>query len=201
MVFASGMVLGMSRTVELDERMLLALAHPLRLRLLGRLRSEGPATASQLAHRVGESSGLTSYHLRKLAEVGLVAEDVERGTRRDRWWQASHEGTTWSTGDFIGNPEAHRASVALRKEILRWQWRLLHQWLAEEGGWDRAWVDAAGVSDTVLTLTPTAARSLTEEIWAVVTRYRDNPPPDDAADTSRVVWLSHLVPFRGELPL
>jgi len=32
-----------------------ALAHPLRMRLLGTLRREGPATASQLAAALGES--------------------------------------------------------------------------------------------------------------------------------------------------
>ena len=42
---------------------------------------------------------------------------------------------------------------------------------------------------------------MTEEIWAVVQRYRDNPAPSDATDAARVVWFHHLVPIRGELPL
>src|SRR3954451_23671612 len=95
-----------------DPEALEALAHPLRGRLLGLLRADGPATASGLAERVGESSGVTSYHLRKLAEVGFVEEDQERGTRRERWWRAAHTSTSWSPSDFLGNPEAHRASVS-----------------------------------------------------------------------------------------
>jgi DNA-binding transcriptional ArsR family regulator len=67
-----------------------ALAHPLRLRLLEVLR-EGPATASGLARALGESSGATSYHLRVLAGVGLVAEEPERGNGRERWWRRPDE--------------------------------------------------------------------------------------------------------------
>jgi DNA-binding transcriptional ArsR family regulator len=185
----------------LDERSLNAMAHPLRMRLLVILRSDGPATATRLAERVGESSGLTSYHLRKLAEVGLVAEDADRGTKRERWWRAAHELTQWSPSTFLGNPQAHQATVSIRREIYRWQWRLLEQWLARENEWDKAWVDAAGVSDSLLTLTPESARAMSTEIWAVIQRYRDNPAPAEASDAARVVWFQHLVPIDGELPL
>ncbi|HEU4422846.1 MAG TPA: winged helix-turn-helix domain-containing protein [Pilimelia sp.] len=186
-----------------DERALGALAHPLRLRLLGLLRADGPATATRLAERVRESSGVTSYHLRKLAEVGLVAEDRDRGTRRERWWRSVHQATQWSAADFLGNPEAHRLSVSMRREIQRWHWRLLEQWLAEESEWDKAWVDVAGSSDNLLVMTPDSLRDMTAEIAAVVQRYRDAPPSDtaDAADAARVVWLQHAIPVRGELPL
>lgn len=187
-----------------DEGALAVLAHPLRLRLLGLLRSDGPATASGLAARVRESSGVTSYHLRKLADVGLVEEDEGRGTRRERWWRSAHEGTSFSAADFLGNPEAHRASISMRREIHRWQQRMLEQWLAEESEWDSAWVDAAGSSDDLLWLTPSQAKAMTEEIWAVVQRYRQAGGRDDPgrdADAERVVWLEHLIPVRGELPL
>lgn len=178
-----------------------ALAHPLRVRLLRILRADGPATASGLAARVHESSGLTSYHLRKLADVGLVEEDTGRGTRRERWWRSVHEVTTWSPADALGDPEAHRASVNVRREVYRWQWRLLEQWLSEEDEWDRAWVDAAGPSDDLLLLTPDQLRAMSKEIWAVVQRYRDQPPRDADEEVARVVWLQHTVPVRGELPL
>jgi DNA-binding transcriptional ArsR family regulator len=62
------------------------LAHPLRLQLLHVLREDGPATATQLARRLGESSGSTSYHLRALYRAGMV-EEAERRNGRERWWQ------------------------------------------------------------------------------------------------------------------
>jgi DNA-binding transcriptional ArsR family regulator len=66
------------------------LAHPLRLQLLHVLRAEGPATATQLARRLGESSGSTSYHLRALHRAGFV-EETERRNGRERWWQRTTE--------------------------------------------------------------------------------------------------------------
>jgi len=63
-----------------------ALAHPLRLQLLQALQAESPATASQLARRLGQSSGATSYHLRALHRAGMV-EEAEQRNGRERWWQ------------------------------------------------------------------------------------------------------------------
>ena len=65
-----------------------AMAHPLRLRLIGALRKEGPATASMLARMLYESSGATSYHLRILAKYGFVEDEHERNRGRERWWRA-----------------------------------------------------------------------------------------------------------------
>src|SRR6476660_9635055 len=63
-----------------------AMAHPLRLQILGLL-VEGPSTASRLGRRLGESSGSMSYHLRMLARAGAVVEDAALGNRRERWWR------------------------------------------------------------------------------------------------------------------
>src|SRR6476646_9566975 len=63
-----------------------ALAQPVRLQLLQVLQAEGPATASQLGRRLGESSGATSYHLRALHRAGMV-EEAEQRNGRERWWQ------------------------------------------------------------------------------------------------------------------
>ena len=188
-----------------DAAALEALAHPLRGKLLGLLRSDGPATASRLAARVGESSGVTSYHLRKLAEVGFVEEDVERGTKRERWWRSVHTATDWSPADFLGNPEAHRASVRLRREWYRWQQRLLDRWMEEEQEWDPEWVDVATSADDLLVLTSSEADALRTELWDVVQRHRDTAiaqgrePGVEGAE--RVVVLFHTVPIRGEWPL
>ena len=77
--------------VHLDRAALRMLAHPLRSRLLAELRQHGAATATSLAARLQTNSGATSYHLRKLAEVGVV-EDRGEGTGRSRIWTASTSG-------------------------------------------------------------------------------------------------------------
>ena len=55
-----------------DADALKALAHPLRMALLGALVTEGPLTASQAAALLSESPSNCSWHLRKLAEHGFV---------------------------------------------------------------------------------------------------------------------------------
>ena len=55
------------KDVTLDPRTLRGLAHLMRVRILTSLREGGPATATGLAARLGESTGSTSYHLRQLA--------------------------------------------------------------------------------------------------------------------------------------
>ena len=57
-----------------DPRALRAMAHPIRLELVGLLRTHGPLTATKAAALLGESSGSTSFHLRQLAKYGLVEE-------------------------------------------------------------------------------------------------------------------------------
>ena len=95
-----------------DGRQVRVLAHPLRMRLLGSLRIDGPATATALAEKLGTNTGATSYHLRQLAEVGLVTEDPDRGTSRQRWWQAAHDISHFDPTDFDDDPDA-RAAVAV----------------------------------------------------------------------------------------
>lgn len=77
----------------LDTRSLRAIAHPVRVRILGLLREEGPSTATRLAAQLRLNSGATSYHLRQLAAYDLIVEDTERGSARDRWWRAAHPST------------------------------------------------------------------------------------------------------------
>ncbi|MEU0597639.1 helix-turn-helix domain-containing protein, partial [Streptomyces sp. NPDC006393] len=55
-----------------------ALAHPLRMKLYRLLFVTGTATASHLAEQVDEAVSLVSYHLRKLAEHGLIEEAEPR---------------------------------------------------------------------------------------------------------------------------
>ncbi|HEY3955792.1 MAG TPA: winged helix-turn-helix domain-containing protein [Streptosporangiaceae bacterium] len=64
------------------------LANPLRRRILGHLQQHREANSTSLAHALGESTGTTSYHLRKLAEQGFVEEIPEKSGGRERWWRA-----------------------------------------------------------------------------------------------------------------
>ena len=64
------------------------LANPLRRRILSHLQQHQEANSTSLARALGESTGTTSYHLRKLAEQGFVEEIPEKSGGRERWWRA-----------------------------------------------------------------------------------------------------------------
>ncbi|MEV3859691.1 helix-turn-helix domain-containing protein [Streptomyces sp. NPDC050095] len=59
--------------------------HPLRIALLDLLAEWGTVTSSQAAARLGQSSGLCSFHLRRLAEHGLIEEASHNGGRVRPW--------------------------------------------------------------------------------------------------------------------
>ena len=63
------------------------LTHPVRLRILNYLRHYREANSTSVARALGESTGTTSYHLRKLAELHLIEEIPERSAGRERWWR------------------------------------------------------------------------------------------------------------------
>jgi DNA-binding transcriptional ArsR family regulator len=182
-----------------DPEALRALAHPLRGRLLAALRLDGPATASMLGRRYGESSGATSYHLRMLARYGFVEDDPARRRGRERWWRAAHEFTEWSPAGFLdaepGEGEAARQFMRrVVADYTRWQAR----WIDELERWDGDWREASEMSDIALRLTPAQLKSLRDELLATIFRYRDAGP--DGEDAERVMVLLQAFPQRGELP-
>ncbi|MFC0430497.1 helix-turn-helix domain-containing protein [Kutzneria buriramensis] len=156
--------------IRLDARTLRALAHPLRIRLLGLLRGEGPATATGLAQRVGETSGTTSWHLRQLAEHGFIEEDAERGNKRERWWKASYESTELRMEDFRGDTESAGALAAYLYEIASGAYRRMTTFLADD--WSDAWRESFVMSDQDLPLTPAELKAMRTELHDVVNKYR-----------------------------
>jgi DNA-binding transcriptional ArsR family regulator len=72
----------------LDLEALRLLAQPVRLRIQAQLQ-HGPANATTLARALGESTGLTSHHLRRLAKHGFIEEVPELARGRERWWRSA----------------------------------------------------------------------------------------------------------------
>ena len=180
--------------IRLDPRSLRGIAHPLRVRMLGLLREHGPATATGLAARLGQSTGATSYHLRQLASYGFVVEDVERGVGRERWWRAAHQRTTLDHDTVTRSPadaEAYLRAVAASyaDQVERW----LDEGLPAATGLDP---ECGTLSDWRLRLTPAEAADLHAEVFALVDRYRrDDPDIAAPPDAEPVVLQVQLMPF------
>ena len=142
-----------------------ALSHPVRLRMLGLLRAEGPATATSLAVRLGINSGATSYHLRQLHQHGFVVDDPERGNARERWWQAAHQSTMTETPR---NADERAAQDAFLQAVAVVQTELLQRAVEEHELLPEPWREASRFSDWMVRLTPRKAAALVAAMEALV---------------------------------
>ncbi|MFH8788448.1 ArsR/SmtB family transcription factor [Streptomyces roseoverticillatus] len=177
----------------LDAKGLRALAHPVRVQLVGLLRVYGPSTATRLAERLGVASGATSYHLRQLADAGFVVEDTGRGNARERWWRAVHQ-VTRIEGDDLAEQEPE-AMLGFLQGVAAGHTLRAQLATAAYPGLPRPWREAFDMSDWMLRLTPQEAVELGGELRAVVERYRQHAPGADApADTERVSLILQLLP-------
>jgi DNA-binding transcriptional ArsR family regulator len=173
---------------DLDLATLKALSHPLRVRLWDLLVVGGPATSTTLAKQTGESTGATSYHLRRLAAHGLVEEIPDRGTGRERWWRpASGALRVRGAGEEYESPSGGEVVRAFGS-----QWATLRQGslgrfhervIARTEPDD--WVDASTDSTSFAYLTIGELQAMTDELAAVLDRYagagksgEDRPGPE-----------------------
>jgi DNA-binding transcriptional ArsR family regulator len=157
-----------------------ALAHPVRYRIWELLR-EGPATASQLARRLGESRGSMSYHLRMMGSTGAIVEDEELGTRRERWWRRPDGPVIApSPADVEGRAIIERMTAVLlaRDEDVRR--RFVTAEVSDE------WQEGAFLGNWYLELTPQQADELGRRLFLVVDELRRDPPRSPGAEQTLV---------------
>ncbi|MFD2690325.1 ArsR/SmtB family transcription factor [Streptomyces phyllanthi] len=179
----------------LDARSLRGLAHPLRMALLNALRRGGPATASQLAEKLGESSGATSYHLRQLATHGFVEDAPEHGKGRERWWKAVHVGVRFDGALFKDpNPAVRGAADLFMHEVATTHSREIATWIGNRGDWPDNWTDSSDMSDWTLRLTPELSRELSGRMHELVEEYRARYANTDAPGAETVRVHTHLFP-------
>jgi DNA-binding transcriptional ArsR family regulator len=158
-----------------------ALSHPTRLKILKRLRLQGPATATVLAGELGLNTGATSYHLRQLADHGFVEEDTDRGDARDRWWKAAHQSTRANLDEQRSEEEADTAEAYLRTVALMYTETLM-QYAAEHRFLPQPWKDASTTSDWNLRLTPPQARELVDTLASLIDSWADRETVADDAE-------------------
>jgi DNA-binding transcriptional ArsR family regulator len=181
----------MKRELEIrDPSALRALAHPLRIRLLGLLRREGALTASEAGRRLGESSGSTSYHLRQLARYDLV-EEAGIGHGRERPWRATALFTSWP--DVPDTPELEAASQEFSRFLLGRYVERLEQWIDRRPGEPVEWREAAAFGDTTLYLTSEELAALRDRLGDLAEPYLDRlTRPELRPDGARVISFLRL---------
>jgi DNA-binding transcriptional ArsR family regulator len=179
--------------IQLDSHALLVLAHPLRARLLSELRLHGASTATTLAARLATNTGATSYHLRKLAEVGLV-EETGQGRGKQRFWAAAQRTHGWQDADVEGDPDGQAASNWLRQHYWRSYLDTVGRWEEVRAGWPLEWRDAIGMSDFLLTVSPAQLRDLTDELTEVVSRHAARAEAEPAEGRQRISIFWQTLP-------
>lgn len=175
------------RDVVIDHAVLRALSHPMRNQLVGLLRRYGPSTATALAARLGVNSGATSYHLRQLADAGLIVEDDTQGNGRERWWKSAHRSTYFNQELFESEPELAGAYLRGNAQVYA---ESMVRFIDEIPSLPRAWQRAADMSDYAFHLTPQQLTTMLEEVEAVLGRYRtDEEGPHPRGSRSVTVQL------------
>ncbi|MEV4432864.1 helix-turn-helix domain-containing protein [Streptomyces sp. NPDC049585] len=160
-----------------DVEALRVLAHPMRQKIEQCLR-KGPANSASLARELGESTGLTSYHLRRMAEHGFIEEVPELARGRERWWRAV-------PGDRRYPPYS-RQSPAMREALTQMHRLNLAELVEEARKFENArdtlgpWADAAIFSRATLRVDPARLAEFFEEYVALLQRY-SAPAPASAS--------------------
>ena len=157
--------------VTLDAVAVRVLAHPLRSRLLSRLRTGGPATATDLATALKTNTGATSYHLRRLEAVGLVT-DTGEGEGKRRLWRASTDYHSWTNSAFRDDEDTATALDWLQRDYVRQLAQKAERWLDAAPNWPAEWVDVCGLNDTFVTVTPEQMHQLNGRLDALLAEYR-----------------------------
>ncbi len=178
------------RQTELsDPRALRALAHPVRMQLVGLLRTKGPLTATQAAEHVGESPSSCSFHFRQLAKWGLV-EPAEGGKGRERPWQATAVFTNWQMAPVSG--EGADARIALDRVVVQTYVDLIGRWFDRRPSEPPQWLAVSGVGDMILNVTAEELQALEDGIDALMEPYLHGVravPPEGA----RLVTFVHAL--------
>ena len=164
-----------------DPAVLDALAHPVRLDVLGYLMSAGPATASQCARAVGDTPSNCSYHLRVLATHGLVEPD-DSGDGRSRPWRATLTGFSIDVQD----PDAEVGAGRLLAAEVELDHHLVREHLRGRDDVPEVWREVDTHASYGLALSPAELAEVVRRIDDVVRPYLQPTRTDAPADAEHV---------------
>jgi DNA-binding transcriptional ArsR family regulator len=161
-----------------DPRVLRAIAHPVRTRILGEVYAAGHLRAADVADVLGIPANQASFHLRQLAKYGLVeaAPELARDGR-DRVWKPVGGGSISLEVEEMEKGPGGKAAVSV--------WRRQAVASAKEAV-ERAYAsrkprDAhVSISDDWIRLTKAEAKELADDLIALQERWaertRATPP-------------------------
>ena len=185
-------------SVAADPRVLRAIAHPVRNRILGELEASGPLRAADVAALVGVPANQASFHLRQLAKYGVVepAPELARD-RRDRVWRLVGDQLEVNVSEIEKAPGGPAAAAVWRRHATAEMHALVERAYApsHEGKPPGSMLQAS------MRLTPEEVRELGREINDLATRWnartREAGPQEGAAS---YVFLTLIEPYADGEP-
>lgn len=151
-----------------DPRILRAIAHPYRNRILAELFAAGSLRAADVAALMEIPANQASFHLRQLAKYGLVVEAPEEARdRRDRVWRlADPDGITFRTQEVLARPGGEAAMAVFQRSARAWGHHLVDLSLAPAEGFEKT------VSSNSLRLTQEEVVEFAADLEALIGRWR-----------------------------
>jgi predicted ArsR family transcriptional regulator len=112
-----------------DPRVLRAIAHPTRGRILDELGASGPMRAADVGDALGIPANQASFHLRQLAKYGVIEPAPEAARdKRDRAWKLRDErGFRLDVEDISKQPGGKAAMTVFRHNKAAWAHRLVDE--------------------------------------------------------------------------
>lgn len=178
-----------------DSRVLAAMAHPLRRRLLSLLKLDGPSTASVLAQRTGQAVGNISHHLHVLADADLIEEVPELARdRREHWWRRTAPTLRWSSRDFADDAAAEAVARAAMSLDLDNEVSRVREWDQAPDEEHARWPAGPFSTNSWMRLTDAELAELGAEMLALIKRWADRDLPDDGQERGTVFVFAHGLP-------
>ncbi|MGY5099233.1 ArsR/SmtB family transcription factor [Streptomyces sp. 900105245] len=172
-----------------DPKVMRALAHPARLAIMARLAEVGPGTATECAAATGLSPSATSWHLRALAESGLI-EEAEHPDKRKHLWRARSSQLVVANSQSDGGA----ASRELLRQYLSRGDRQLEEWLSVEGEQPEEWREALSILNAKVEVRPEELDELLVQVKALFQAYGDRARDGGEAGRRPVAISLRAVP-------
>jgi predicted ArsR family transcriptional regulator len=170
--------------------------HPVREALLELIGRDGTVTATAAARELGGSTGLYSFHLRRLARFGII-EEAPSGPGRVRPWRLARAGAagsssgspSGSSGQAVSDVELSEVARGLEDESYR-------RWLERRDTAPAAWRRDEAFSQVVY-LTPEEMAGMAAVIRALLAQYRHREvrPAARPPEAAPVAVVARLFPL------
>jgi len=176
-----------------DPRVLRAIAHPLRNRILGEIEAGGPVRAADVARELDIPANQASFHLRQLAKYGLVEEAPDEARdRRDRVWRLTREAElSVRLNALEKEPGGRAADAVFRRSAGDWSHHLVEQ--AFNGAADEGAIRT--IIHQNVKLTKDEALELQEDLQATVQRWIERTRGRDEVERRTYVVMQVLQPY------